>query len=91
MEAKTSVNDTPHEMRFKQLNVIVLGGGIGGLSTALALRRQGHTVEVRTVRYLASEAIRLMMHIRSLSNLVFRTRSAPLFMLSLTQTELFSL
>jgi salicylate hydroxylase len=29
-----------------QLDIIVVGGGIGGLSTALALRRAGHTVTV---------------------------------------------
>jgi NADPH-dependent 2,4-dienoyl-CoA reductase/sulfur reductase-like enzyme len=28
------------------LNVLVIGGGIGGLSAAIALRRNGHRVKV---------------------------------------------
>ncbi|KAF9648442.1 FAD/NAD(P)-binding domain-containing protein [Thelephora ganbajun] len=31
---------------FKQLKVAVVGGGIGGLSTGVALRRAGHIVEI---------------------------------------------
>lgn len=30
----------------KQLHVLIVGGGIGGLSAAVALRLQGHKVEV---------------------------------------------
>jgi thioredoxin reductase len=30
----------------KPLNVLIVGGGIGGLSAAIFLRRAGHTVEV---------------------------------------------
>lgn len=34
-------------IRFRQnLKVIIVGGGIGGLSAALALRKQGHDVDV---------------------------------------------
>ncbi|KAF9641860.1 hypothetical protein BDM02DRAFT_3273669, partial [Thelephora ganbajun] len=31
---------------FKQLKVAIVGGGIGGLSAAVALRRAGHIVEI---------------------------------------------
>ncbi|KAF7330790.1 Salicylate hydroxylase [Mycena venus] len=31
---------------FKQLKVAVVGGGIGGLATAVALRRAGHRVDI---------------------------------------------
>jgi salicylate hydroxylase len=31
---------------FKQLHVAVVGGGIGGLSAALSLRRAGHRVDI---------------------------------------------
>ena len=30
----------------KQSEVIIIGGGIGGLSTAIALQRKGHSVKV---------------------------------------------
>lgn len=31
----------------KNLKVLVIGGGIGGLSAAISLRQHGHEVEVR--------------------------------------------
>lgn len=35
---------------IQSLNVIIVGGGIGGLTAAIALRRQGHHVQVRSFR-----------------------------------------
>jgi glycine/D-amino acid oxidase-like deaminating enzyme len=32
----------------RPLKVLIAGGGIGGLSAAIFLRREGHQVEVRT-------------------------------------------
>ena len=34
-----------------QLNVLIVGAGIGGLAAAIALRRQGHHVEVCVSSY----------------------------------------
>ncbi|KIY64241.1 FAD/NAD(P)-binding domain-containing protein [Cylindrobasidium torrendii FP15055 ss-10] len=34
------------DTNFKQLRVAVIGGGLGGLSAAIALRRSGHLVEI---------------------------------------------
>ncbi|HCO45575.1 MAG TPA: 2-polyprenyl-6-methoxyphenol hydroxylase, partial [Erythrobacter sp.] len=31
---------------MRNANVLVIGGGVGGLTTAIALRRAGHTVTV---------------------------------------------
>lgn len=36
------VHDHPHPLK-----VAIVGAGIGGLSAAIALRRQGHLVDVR--------------------------------------------
>jgi cation diffusion facilitator CzcD-associated flavoprotein CzcO len=35
--------------QFKQLNVAIVGGGLGGLSAAVALRRAGHLGELPTL------------------------------------------
>ena len=40
-------NGTPHG--DKGLKILIAGAGIGGLTAAIALRRQGHHVHVRTV------------------------------------------
>lgn len=40
------MSPTATSYNWKPLNVIVLGGGLGGLSTALALRRAGHNVKI---------------------------------------------
>ncbi|KAK1227945.1 hypothetical protein PQX77_009047 [Marasmius sp. AFHP31] len=37
---------TPSTSTFKQLRVAVIGGGIGGLAAAVALRRAGHLVSI---------------------------------------------
>jgi salicylate hydroxylase len=34
--------------QFKQLNVAIVGGGLGGLSAAVALRRAGHLGKLHT-------------------------------------------
>ncbi len=36
---------TSSNLSFKQLRVVVVGGGLGGLSAAVALRRAGHLGE----------------------------------------------
>lgn len=36
------------EDEIQPLNVLIVGGGIGGLTAAIALRRQGHQVQVRS-------------------------------------------
>ncbi|KAF8884604.1 hypothetical protein BD779DRAFT_1787139 [Infundibulicybe gibba] len=41
--------------QFKRLNVAVVGGGLGGLSAALALRRAGHQVTIYERRSMAAE------------------------------------
>ncbi|KAF2008373.1 FAD/NAD(P)-binding domain-containing protein [Aaosphaeria arxii CBS 175.79] len=41
---------------WRQLNVAVIGGGIGGLSTAIALRRAGHEVTIYERNDFAGEA-----------------------------------
>lgn len=46
------INDTPttgtvpNGTKHKGLKVIIAGGGIGGLTAAIALRRQGHHVDI---------------------------------------------
>ncbi|KAF8884605.1 hypothetical protein BD779DRAFT_766113 [Infundibulicybe gibba] len=42
-------------MQFKTLNIAVVGGGLGGLSAALALRRAGHRVTIYERRSFAAE------------------------------------
>ena len=53
-----------------QLKVIIIGAGIGGLTAAIALRRQGHHVEVRANRptplLIQTDAVQ-----------IFETASAP--------------
>lgn len=35
----------------RPLRVIIVGAGLGGLAAAVALRRQGHDVQVRVARW----------------------------------------
>lgn len=42
-----------------QLHVIVLGAGIGGLTASLALRRQGHSVQVRALHVTRANIVRI--------------------------------
>ena len=44
------------ESGWRQLNVGVIGGGIGGLATAIALRRAGHDVTIYERHDFAGEA-----------------------------------
>jgi salicylate hydroxylase len=37
---------SPHEYNWRRLSVGVIGGGIGGMSVAIALRRAGHEVTI---------------------------------------------
>lgn len=39
-------NTNPHNPRWEPLSVGVIGGGIGGMSVAIALRRAGHDVTI---------------------------------------------
>lgn len=39
-------NKTEKGMGMKNLNILVIGGGIGGLTSAIALRQQGYNVEI---------------------------------------------
>lgn len=39
--------------RLIAMKVIIVGGGIGGLATAIGLRRAGHHVKVRGKRVLS--------------------------------------
>ncbi|CEI41827.1 hypothetical protein FVEN_g3785 [Fusarium venenatum] len=40
------IKDTPTMPNWKRLSVAVVGGGIGGMSVAIALRRAGHSVTI---------------------------------------------
>lgn len=40
------MGDMPAENTLKPLHVLVAGAGIGGLTAAIALRQQGHQVEI---------------------------------------------
>ncbi|KAM0296927.1 hypothetical protein HYE67_005517 [Fusarium culmorum] len=40
------IKDTPSMPNWKHLSVAVVGGGIGGMSVAIALRRAGHSVTI---------------------------------------------
>jgi salicylate hydroxylase len=40
------IKDTPTMPNWKHLSVAVVGGGIGGMSAAIALRRAGHSVTI---------------------------------------------
>lgn len=37
------------------LKILIVGGGIGGLTAAIALRKQGHNIEVYLHSFLALE------------------------------------
>ena len=45
-------NGTNGVSRSSALTVLVVGGGIGGLTAAIALRREGHNVHVGAVSVL---------------------------------------
>jgi cation diffusion facilitator CzcD-associated flavoprotein CzcO len=41
--------NTNGDLTFKRLNVLVIGGGLGGLAAAITLRRQGHQGKIGTI------------------------------------------
>ncbi|OAL51479.1 FAD/NAD(P)-binding domain-containing protein [Pyrenochaeta sp. DS3sAY3a] len=45
-----------HESEWRRLSVAIVGGGIGGMSTAIALRRAGHEVTIYERNDFAGEA-----------------------------------
>ncbi len=47
MKVEPTLATPPREMpELVRLRVLVVGAGLGGLATAIALARRGHTVEV---------------------------------------------
>jgi salicylate hydroxylase len=46
------------------LSILIIGGGISGLSAAIALRRNGHRVTVRSALTPKHHAPRLTLHIQ---------------------------
>jgi ribulose 1,5-bisphosphate synthetase/thiazole synthase len=45
-ETSTAVNGVNGQKQHSGLNIIIIGAGIGGLSAAIGLRKQGHYVQV---------------------------------------------
>ena len=83
-----STNSYPQEPEpLKPLNIAIVGAGIGGLSAAIGLRRQGHDVSV-SLRLLISDNMKANKN-RSMKLLSSQKRQEQLFTLRQTQMVYF--
>lgn len=68
---------------FKKLKVAIIGGGLGGLSAAIALRRAGHLGTTSTIS-LVRNTTELDLQSKSLKDVVLTSRSVRRFPAPLT-------